>query len=283
MPLQVNFGASWPTVTHAGMEMSRRHLWRYVRRIWIAVGLSATAVFVAWSLVAYRASDGAQVATQSDTMITVQHADGIWSFLPRSRASVARPALIFFPGALVSPVAYAPLVRAAATAGFPAYIVELPRRGALGGADDPALGRRFDLLLTRPGAPRRWVIAGHSRGAVTAAQIAAAPRAGFSGLVLIGTTHPRDVDLSRVTVPVTKIVGTRDGIAKPEDVEANRAKLPMTTQWVWVEGGNHSQFGWYGFQPGDRRATVPAAGQHRITIHAVLDMLERVDAAPPGS
>jgi pimeloyl-ACP methyl ester carboxylesterase len=263
--------------------MNRRQLWHYVRRIWIALGLSATVVFIGWSLIAFRASGDAQVATQSDSAVTILHVDGIWSFMPRRGAPAASPALIFFPGALVSPLAYAPLVRAAAIAGFAAYIVELPRRGAMGGADDPALEQRFERLLAQPGTPRRWVIAGHSRGAVVAAQLAATQRAGFSGLVLIGTTHPRDVDLSTLTTPVTKIVGTRDGIATPADVEANRAKLPVATQWVWVQGGNHSQFGWYGFQPGDRRASVSSVVQHTIMIRAVLDMLARVSTAPPAS
>jgi pimeloyl-ACP methyl ester carboxylesterase len=263
--------------------MTPRQFWRYVRRIWITLGLGGTVVFIGWSLIAYRASGSAQVARQSDSAVTIQHDDGIWSFLPRRGAPAASPALVFFPGALVSPVAYAPLVRAAASAGFRAYIVELPRRGAFGGADDPVLEQRFDRLLARPGTPRRWVIAGHSRGAVVAARLAATPRAGFSGLILIGTTHPRDVDLSSMTAPVTKIVGTRDGIAKPKDVEANRAKLPAATHWVWVEGGNHSQFGWYGFQPGDRRATVPADVQHTLTVRAVLNALAQVGAAPPAS
>jgi hypothetical protein len=86
-----------------------------------------------------------------------------------------------------------------------------------------------------------------------------------------------------LAAPVTKVVGTRDGIARPEDVEANRAKLPAATHWVWVEGGNHSQFGWYGFQPRDRRATVPAAVQRTTMIRAVLDALGQVAAAPPAS
>jgi len=264
--------------------MTPRQVWQYVRRAWITLGLAGTVVFIGWSLLAYRASSLAQVASRSDSAATIEHIDGIWSFLPRRAATAAeRPALIFFPGALVSPVAYAPLVRAAATAGFQGYIVELPRRGAFGGADDPVLGQRFERLLARPGTPHRWVIAGHSRGAVVAAQLASTQRAGFSGLILIGTTHPRDVDLRGLRAPVTKIVGTRDGIAEPEDVEANRAKLPATTHWVWVEGGNHSQFGWYGFQPGDRRASVPADVQHMIMIRAVLNALEHVKAIPPAS
>ena len=263
--------------------MNRRQLWQIVRRVWITAGLGATVVFIVWSLIAYRASADAQVASQSDSAVAIQHVDGIWSFIPRSGVPAASPVLIFFPGALVNPVAYAPLARAVANAGFSSHIVELPRRGALGGADDPEVARRFDRLLARLGSEVHWVIAGHSRGAVVAAQFAATQRPGFSGLILIGTTHPRDIDLSRLAAPVTKIVGTRDGIAKPEAVEANRAKLPTSTRWVWVEGGNHSQFGSYGFQPVDRRATITAEVQHEITVRTVLEALAHVGAAPIGA
>jgi len=84
-------------------------------------------------------------------------------------------------------------------------------------------------------------------------------------------------------VPVTKVVGTRDGLASRGEVEANRHLLPASTRWVWVEGGNHSRFGWYGFQPGDRRATIPAAAQRRQMLDAVLDLLRTAAAGgAPG-
>lgn len=263
--------------------MDRRQLWRRIRRVWVTLGLGVTVIFVGWSLIAYRASGAARIAIEPDTTVGVEHDDGIWSFVSRLPPSAGMPALIFFPGALVDPVAYAPLVRAAATAGFPAYIVELPRRGAFGGAEDPALERRLNRLLAASNTPRHWVIAGHSRGAVVASQIAAERRTGFMGLVLIGSSHPRDVDLSALRVSVTKVVGTRDGLASRADVEANRAKLPAETRWVWIEGGNHSQFGWYGFQPGDRRATIEAAIQRATMIQAVIDALRHAVVAAPTS
>jgi pimeloyl-ACP methyl ester carboxylesterase len=120
------------------------------------------------------------------------------------------------------------------------------------------------------------VVAGHSRGAVVAVNVAAAGPEGVAGLVLIGSSHPRDVSLASLRVPVTKIVGTRDGLASPEEVRANAHLLPATTRWVWIAGGNHSQFGWYGFQPGDHRARVSADSQHAATIGAVLAMLRDV-------
>ena len=256
--------------------MNWRRAWRRVRLVWVTLGISATVVFVTWSLIAYRASAEAHAAITSDSTVAVDHSEGVWKFTPR-KLSRSAPALVFFPGALVDPVAYAPLTRAAAAAGFPAYIVELPRRGAFGGAEGAELEKRLDDLLDQSGTPPRWFAAGHSRGGVVASDVAAEGRTGLAGLILIGTSHPRDVDLSTLLIPVTKIVGTRDGLASREEVEANRSKLPPSTQWVWVEGGNHSQFGWYGFQPGDRRASVDASSQHRQLIQAVLLALSNPD------
>lgn len=80
-------------------------------------------------------------------------------------------------------------------------------------------------------------------------------------------------------MPITKIVGTRDGIATPEKVEKNAILLPNQTRWLWIEGGNHSQFGWYGFQPMDRRSLISAAEQRRIMMQAVLDLLQSVGSS----
>jgi pimeloyl-ACP methyl ester carboxylesterase len=257
--------------------MNRRQLWKRIRQVWITAGLSATAIFVVWSLIAYRASDTARDALRADVDVNVTHDGAVWYFTPRRPPAVPRAGLVFFPGALVDPVAYAPLARAVAAAGSRSYIVELPRRGAFGGAESPEVWARLRTVLQQPTTPARWVAAGHSRGAVVASQVANAPPSGFSGLVLIGTSHPRDVDLSRLTVPVTKVAGTQDGLASRAEVEQNRGKLPPATRWVWVEGGNHSQFGWYGFQPGDRRATIDASVQRAMMIRAVLDALVEIE------
>jgi pimeloyl-ACP methyl ester carboxylesterase len=263
--------------------MDRRRIWQRIRKIWITLAVLATVVLVVWSLVAYRASATARDAIRPDSAVTVAHRDGVWSFAPTKAdpQTAGRTALIFFPGALVDPIAYAPLLRAVAVAGFPAYLVELPRRGALGGAEDPELESRFRRIVAGSDAPPAWVLGGHSRGAVVASQIANEHLDGFAGLVLIGTSHPRDVDLSGLRIGVTKVVGTRDGLASPAEVEGNRSKLPDHTRWVWIEGGNHSQFGWYGFQPGDRRPTVDAATQRARMTDAVIDALRR--AAATGS
>ena len=265
-------------VTESRVPSRFGKVWRRVRQLWITLGIGATVVFVGWSLVAYRAAPAGRDAARGDARVAVAHEGGAWRFTPTAGSAPGAAGLLFFPGALVDPRAYAPLARAAAEAGHPAVLVELPRRGAFGGADGPEPFSRARAAMGRAGAPERWVLAGHSRGAVVASGLAAAGSARMGGLVIIGSSHPRDVDLSGLRVPVTKIVGTRDGLASPAEVEANRHLLPSSTRWLWIEGGNHSQFGWYGFQPGDRRATVPAAAQRRRMTDAVLATLRAAGA-----
>ncbi len=248
----------------------KRTTWSVVRAVWITLGLGATAVFVIWSLVAYRSSPEANLAAVSDAAVAVAHEAGTWRFEPAVVASGTT--LVFFPGALVDPRAYAPLARAVAAEGHRVVLVELPWRGAFGGADAAELRTRIDRTLASLGAAESVVLGGHSRGGVVASETAARVR-GLAGLVLIGTSHPRDVDLGGLEIPVTKIVGTRDGLASPAEVEGNAGLLPPHTRWIWVEGGNHSQFGWYGFQPMDRRPTIAAAEQRALMIEGVLDLM----------
>jgi pimeloyl-ACP methyl ester carboxylesterase len=245
---------------------------RLLRRVWITLGIGATIVFVTWSVVAYRAAPSARAALRSDGAVSVSRSEGVIHFVPSGRRAEAT-GLIFYPGALVDPVAYAPLGHALAAAGHEVVVVTLPKRGAFGGAESPKLLHRTDSILAATGPERRWVVGGHSRGGVVASSVAAARSQRISGLLLVGTSHPRDVDLRGLTIPVTKVVGTRDGLASPAEVRANAHLLPAHTRWLWVEGGNHSQFGWYGFQPGDRRAHLSRPEQRRELVAASLELL----------
>lgn len=261
-------------------RMNWKVIWQRVRLIWVTLGILGTIIFATWSLIAYRATPEAHAALQSDARVTVTAETGAWRFLPASSSAPARVGLLFFPGSLVDPIAYAPLARAAAEAGFPAYIIELPRRGAFGGAESPEIIERTLARMNQPGVASSWVFGGHSRGAVVACELASQNLERFAGLILIGTSHPRDVNLATLSVPVTKIIGTHDGLATLAEVEENKAKLPPSTHWVRIEGGNHCQFGWYGFQPGDSRATISPAAQREQMLRAVSETLQKVAGTP---
>jgi pimeloyl-ACP methyl ester carboxylesterase len=259
--------------------VSTRTLWARIRRVWAIAGLLATAVFAAWSLLAFRATSEAHAAMRSDARVVVAHGNGIVNFTSTAQKTQSPVGLVFFAGAMVDPVAYAPLMRAVAQAGFPAILVPLPRRGAFGGANSADVLHTALTAMQDDTRATRWLIGGHSKGAVVAtrmvAELSLLGAGNISGLLLVATTHPRDVDLSRLKWPVTKVVGTNDGIAPITTVQANRALLPATTHWVRIEGGNHSQFGWYGFQPLDHVASISRQAQHEQLIQAVIDALRR--------
>ncbi len=203
-------------------------------------------------------------------------ADGLWSFIPTESES-GRASVAFLPGALVDPVAYAPLLHAIAAKGHPVYLFKLPWRGAFGQADGEDFLKRVRSLMEKN--PGLWVAAGHSRGAKIAALLARRPPQAMTGLILIGSTHPRDFSLADTRLAVTKIYSTADGVASADDVLANAALLPASTRWVAIEGGNHHQFGYYGFQPGDHFASITRDEQQAATLTAVLSALDT--ATPP--
>jgi len=244
--------------------------WKTIQRIWIVTGLTSTAIFVAWSLLAYRAQGPERrTALQSDARATVAAADGYWSFTPQVPA---RAGLIFFPGALVDPIAYAPLVHAIADSGYTSMLIRAPRRGAFGGAEGPEVFDRARNAAARSSV-RRWVVAGHSRGGVIACFVVRDGFPGLAGAVLLGTTHPRDFSLAATAIPMTRVYGTRDTIADVDKIERTRVNLPPAARIVRIDGGNHSQFGYYGFQPGDWPATISREAQQGIVRQAILDAL----------
>jgi hypothetical protein len=73
---------------------------------------------------------------------------------------------------------------------------------------------------------------------------------------------------------VTKIYASNDGLASAEEVESNAIYLPEDTNWVLIEGGNHSQFGYYGEQLGDNSASITREEQQKLTVNAILDVLK---------
>jgi len=198
---------------------------------------------------------------KSDASVVVGQTAEFWSFAPAK--GVGTTALLFFPGGGVDPMAYTPLCRAVAAEGWTVYLVRLP--GQLAPPDQhrrKAITQGKGVIGAAP-AVKRWVVAGHSMGASIAARFVHDEPKQFGGMVLIGTTHPRDFDLSGYSGDVTKVFGTEDQVAKPSQSEANKKLLPATTTWVRVEGGNHAQFGWYGGQPGDGKAKISRDAQQR--------------------
>lgn len=208
---------------------------------------------------------------QSSAAVSVVDQAATLAFLPT--LSNDKKGLIFICGSGIAAAAYAPLLRPIAEAGYPVFVVRLPYRFApLESHKQAAMNRARGVIATHPEV-LHWVMAGHSLGGALTARLAGSDARALSAIVLIGTTHPREDDLSSLQMPVTKIYASEDDIAPPDRVLANRRLLPLRTKWVEIKGGNHSQFGRYGHQFFDGTATISREQQETITRSAILATL----------
>lgn len=247
-------------------------------KVVVIVGVVGLLGVGGWLVTVFQATSEAKAAIISDARVEIVHdLHGLYRFSPKSLQKTVPVGLVFFPGGMADPLAYAPLARAVAAAGYPAILVPLPRRGLFGSGWVPDVLHPALGSIHEDERAARWVVGGHSMGAAIAARLAVEVGkmggTSIAGLILMGTVQPVNFDMASYKRPVTKIVATNDGLATMAKVGKRRNTLPASTRWVKIEGGNHSQFGWYGSQPGDHAATLSRDEQHQQPINAVLESL----------
>ncbi len=174
--------------------------------------------------------------------------------------------LIFYPGGRVDYRAYAPALRKIAEQGIIVFLVRVRLNLAF-----------FDIeagapLLKNIEGVDLWAVGGHSLGGV-AASIFAQNHPEVRGLVF-WASYPADERFRATGLPALSVYGTRDGLARPEQIDQSRALLPDTALFVPIEGGNHAQFGDYGPQPGDLPAAIRPEEQWTQIAHETANFLK---------
>ena len=245
---------------------------KILRTLWVTFGI----LFFLWMANSLRAQGFDRSILESDSSITIEETSRLISFHPNLNPQST--GFIFFPGGLVQPEAYAPMSRAIAEQGYQVFIVKLPFGSAPFDSQEADVSAQTLAIMDANQSVQNWVIGGHSRGAAIASRFALSYSDSFDGLILIGTSHPKEAafDLSNINLSVTKVYASNDGLASVEEVQANAIYLPDDTNWVLIDGGNHSQFGYYGTQLGDDSATISREEQQKLTVDAVLTALKNV-------
>ena len=246
---------------------------QWIHYIWVRAGLLFLIASPLAMYLMFRAQNLPPDTLASTADLRVTESDGYVRFEP---SEPLKRGLMLLPGCPADPHAYAPLARTIARERVLSVIVKVPYRCAPWPQTQATLRQRvlgvidtcFDCV---------WTLAGHSRGARHALELARAlPNGRVASLVLIGSTHPRDENYSSLDIPVVKILASEDGVAPLDAAMANRPLLPPTTRWEVIAGGNHAQFGYYGdYQLWDRAATISREEQHAraaaLLIAAVRD------------
>lgn len=241
------------------------------RRWWVwalvalgAVVLAAVLGFVIWAETPLGPMPEAVAAMVTDEHVTVVQ-DDLIVFRPNATAPTI--GLVFYPGARIDPVSYAPPMRALAAQGFLVVIASMPLNLAVLDSD-----RAADVMAEFPEITR-WVVGGHSLGGAMAAAFVASDPPAVEGLVLWAAYPSSGDDLSTWESGVTLISATEDGLTTPDDIVQTTPLLPAGAEFVIVDGGNHAQFGWYGEQRGDGVPTISREDQQSQTVAATLRLL----------
>ncbi|MCR4594812.1 MAG: alpha/beta hydrolase [Clostridiales bacterium] len=173
-------------------------------------------------------------------------------------------ALIFYPGGKVDEKAYAPLLHSLATKGVDCFLLKMPLNLAvLEGNKAKVIFDGYDY--------ENYYLAGHSLGGVMASSYASRHEKDVSGLFMLGAYTASD--LKDAQFPVVFIYGSNDKIMDREKFEENISLVPDSHKTVVIDGGNHSQFGSYGVQEGDGKASIPAEKQWEITTDEILKII----------
>jgi len=229
--------------------------------VWVIIGI----FFMLWTFYSYQAHGVGDEYIQSNNNLQVNDTNDFYSFTPTKKF---QDVFIFFPGALVDPKAYVPLCRKIAANNIQVYLIKMPWRLASGGYNKP---KKLHLFSDKT---KTYILAGHSLGGKMAAQFAFENPTLIDKLILLGTTHPRNFSLANTKLKVLKIYGSKDGIADEKSIFSNKSKLPNTTQFVKLDGANHSQFAYYGFQFGDSQAIIDRDKQQAEILKTIVTFLK---------
>lgn len=236
--------------------------WRK-RKILRTIWFSAVIIFFAWNWSTYQSRNLPKDTFQNANKVTVLKSDDKITFqadTPNNKLEI-----IFFQGGLADPKAYAPLCRKLAENGFTCHLMKMKWR-----MPQHNYKRILELFKLDSG---NYIVGGHSQGGKMAAQIVYENPTLFKGFFLLGTSHPRDIDLSSLPIPAMKIYAENDGLASVPEVMENKNKLPKNSKLVLIKGGNHSQFGYLGKLLMDNSADISLEEQQYQTIQQILEFL----------
>jgi hypothetical protein len=244
--------------------MTSKRIWRLIGLSMLLIAVGAGIAFAVWALDSAPPMPEALAAMESDDEVHISTERWL-VFTPVGQDPEI--GIIIYPGARVDPRAYAPQARAMAAAGYLTVIVPMPLNLAL------LAPNRARAVMDAFPTIGSWSLVGHSAGGSMAARFVSRYPERVVGLTLWAAYVAGNTDLSGSSLPVASVYGTLDGLVTQDEIEQSLPLLPPSLRLVPIAGGNHAQFGWYGFQKGDNPATISREEQQAIAVQVVIDLL----------
>lgn len=243
-------------------RQKKRKINKNISKVVIAVVLIALVGSLAWILNAYEPQDVARENLVSSNEVKVVEGD-ITEFIPKD--VVSHTGVIIYPGARIDVKAYAPLANRLAQNGYKVFAVDMPFNMAIFSS------HKADKVIDENKDIENWVIVGHSLGGAMATN-AIETNSKIKGIVYLAS-YPSGDKIKETGAEVLTIWGSKDGVINFENLIKAKENLPKDTEYVEIEGGNHSSFGDYGLQKGDAKAIISEEEQLNITVESICDFI----------
>lgn len=243
-------------------RQKKRKINKNISKVVIAVVLIALVGSLAWLLNAYEPQDIARENLVSSNEVKVVEGD-ITEFIPKD--VVSHTGVIIYPGARIDVKAYAPLANRLAQNGYKVFAVDMPFNMAIFSS------HKADKVIDENKDIENWVIVGHSLGGAMATN-AIETNSKIKGIVYLAS-YPSGDKIKETGAEVLTIWGSKDGVINFENLIKAKENLPKDTEYVEIEGGNHSSFGDYGLQKGDVKAIISEEEQLNITVESICDFI----------
>ncbi|ONI43390.1 hypothetical protein AN641_10240 [Candidatus Epulonipiscioides gigas] len=236
---------------------------RILATLIITFSVCVIGIFI-WTNNTYELSSDITLPQYSSGSIITSYSDYI---IYNPTNNTTNTGIIIYPGALVEPNAYS------------YYAIQLAKQGYLVAILDVTMN--LSLLDTNKAMNvinhfpeiSSWYVAGHSMGGVSATVFVNNNLDIVDGLILLASYPSSNINLSFSELKVLSIYGELDGLSTVDEINNSKSQLPTDTTFVEIKGGNHAQFGLYGEQKGDLKATISPLEQQDIIVKATLDFL----------
>lgn len=236
------------------MKFNKRNIIKKTLITLLALIILLFGGFYIYTLNYYKASDVAKAAI-ADNNINVVTKDNMTIFSPKTAPSNST-GIIFYPGGKVEYTAYAPLLSKLAEKNITVVLLKMPFNLAMFNIN--AADKVYDKFPEI----KNWYISGHSLGGAMGSSYAIAHENKIKGLILLAAYPTKETDIKTIA-----IYGSEDKVV-------NRSKLDLVKNKIEIPGGNHGQFGNYGEQKGDGKATITAEDQQSQTVEDILNFIQ---------
>lgn len=172
--------------------------------------------------------------------------------------------LVFYQGALVEETSYAGLAAKLTNHGISTYILKTP-------LNLPVLASKKADQVINTKHLKNVYLAGHSLGGVVASMNA--KDKAVKGLILLASYPSQKTNLAQSKLRVLSITASQDKVLKWNNYKTAKKRLPKSTDYQTIKGGNHGQFGNYGHQKGDGTATITQDEQERQVVQLMSSFI----------